>query len=147
MDGGPVRVSELSRVRPGTDESDLIAVVVYPLEIDKIGGATAIALVVDLQGNPVWVNPANEGRSTAMFAAAAMACAIAQADQQAAYEPPAYEIRPVKQRDRVEVMKDPIYDGHEGTVVRVPGGSSQVGVALDGEGQTIWIDAEKLRPI
>ena len=147
MDGGPIRVSSLDRVRPGTDERELIAVVVYPYEYDKIGGATAIALVTDLEGHPVWVNPASEGRSTAMFIGAAMACAVAQRDQQAAYEGPTYESRAIRKEDRVEI-EDPedLYDGRKGTIARV-GSGDQVGVRLNGEEDVVWVDVAKLRPL
>ncbi len=83
-----VQVSELSRIRPGTEEKDLIAVVVYPYEVDGTGGATAIALVLTMDGVVVWANPANEGRATAMYTAAAMAAAVAQQDQYEAYSDP-----------------------------------------------------------
>lgn len=84
MDGGAMLVTGRalsSRVRPGTTEDDLIAVVVYPEE----PGATSIALVVDLEGHPVWVNPANEGNSTAGYIAAAFGAMVAQRAQQEAY--------------------------------------------------------------
>lgn len=77
----PVALANLSRVRAGTDANDLIAVVVYP-------GLpyAAIASVTDLEGNPVWVNPANEGASSAKYLALGLLAHEAQRDNIQAYE-------------------------------------------------------------